>query len=233
MRHSIDPSPIRAVLFDLDNTLNDRTRSWEKFVATLIDPVEPLVKSGNAAQILSVILQADQGGYRPKDQFLADLQQNLDWTSTPTIEELHHLWRQQFPRCMVHRKGAIELLTKLKQNDLPVGIVTNGSTSMQQAKIDHMGLGMLVQTIVISESVGVKKPDRKIFEIALQGVEVAASETIFIGDNAEADIVGPSKMGMRTVWVRNGLSWEHATFKPDYEIDDLREIYSIMNYERR
>ncbi len=219
-----DRPPIRGVLFDLDDTLNDRARSWMEFARLLTRPDTGYLKPCAPAIVHEIILRADQAGYRPKAELFEELRTALPWRSNPSAIEIEKLWRLHFPACMVVREGARELLAALRQRGLRTGIVSNGRADMQRAKIEHMGLGPLVDAIVISGEVGVAKPDRRIFEMALDAIGTTAEETVFVGDHPESDIVGSAKMGMRTVWLANGRTWPTSYAKPTFQIAVFSEV---------
>jgi putative hydrolase of the HAD superfamily len=68
-------------------------------------------------------------------------------------------------------------------------------------KVEAMGLTSLLEVMVISEEVGIKKPDPRIFRMALDRLGVDASEAVFVGDNLELDIAGARGVGMRALWL--------------------------------
>jgi putative hydrolase of the HAD superfamily len=218
----------RAVLFDLDDTLNDRSRSWMTFVAMIADPVEGYLLECVPADVHRKIIDADRGGYRPKDELFAELQKELPWKSPKTAEQIETLWRQQFPRCMAIRASVKDVLNDLRHRGVRTGIVTNGRADGQRAKIEHMGLSNLVDTIVISGLLGFKKPDRRIYEAALNALAVKPEETLFVGDNPESDVIGPLQLGMKTAWLANGRDWLHADGVPDFTIAEIAELGCVL-----
>jgi putative hydrolase of the HAD superfamily len=85
-----------------------------------------------------------------------------------------------------------EVLDNLKSHGIILGIITNGSPFSQNRKIDALGIREYLSTIIISDSVNVKKPDEKIFAIALEEINVSASDTWYIGDHPVNDILRSS-----------------------------------------
>lgn len=75
-----------------------------------------------------------------------------------------------------------------------------------------------------------KKPDARIFQIALEAIGVVAADAIFVGDHPELDIVGPAKVGMRTVWLENGRPWPKDKAEPDYRIAAFSEFDEVLAY---
>jgi len=66
-----------------------------------------------------------------------------------------------------------------------------------------MGIRPLFSVVLISEEVGIKKPDARIFRMGLEKFEVTAPEAIFVGDNPALDVAGPMAVGIRAIW----LNW--------------------------
>jgi putative hydrolase of the HAD superfamily len=99
------------------------------------------------------------------------------------------------------------VLAELRSKGFKVGIVTNGETDFQTRHINALGLADLVDTILISESEGVRKPEREIFTHAALRLGVDPEGCIFVGDNPAADILGAHAAGMRTVWLSHGGEW--------------------------
>lgn len=65
--------------------------------------------------------------------------------------------------------------------------------------VDHLELGDLFATVVVSGRVGVEKPDPAIYQIALEAAGVEAGEAVMVGDSLEADVLGPSRVGIRGI----------------------------------
>ncbi len=80
--------------------------------------------------------------------------------------------------------------------------VTNGPCDLQCEKISRSGLQSYFPVRVISREVGVRKPDPRIFAIALERLGVDAADAVFVGDSPKHDIAGASAVGMKTVWLR-------------------------------
>ncbi len=95
--------------------------------------------------------------------------------------------------------GATALLRHL-HGRVPVAIVTNNRTAEQEEKLAVLGLADYVDALIISESVGVSKPDPAIFRIALEAVDAAPREAVMVGDSWASDVLGARASGIRAVW---------------------------------
>lgn len=130
------------------------------------------------------------------------------------------------PRQTLLYPNTIELLDKLLQK-YQMHIITNGFEEVQFIKIENSGLGMYFDQIITSERAGYKKPDRRIFDFAMQQAGAKPHESIIIGDDPEADILGAQQVGMDQIWVKHppvkpGIS------APTYSVDRLLDITQIL-----
>lgn len=123
-----------------------------------------------------------------------------------------------FPNCM-------EMLEKLK-GKYKLHLITNGFDVVQEHKVKNSGLKDYFPYMLTAESAGIKKPDIKIFELALSDTGATPSNSIMIGDSYEADILGGRNAGMRTIWF-------HTTAQniPEGEVvvHDLADIHPLLS----
>jgi len=192
---------LRAVLFDLDDTLTDRARSIDRLIPVFSDHFGDDLENHDLDEIRRCIHAGDGGGYASQEHLGAHLQSLLRWRRVPDVEQLVAFWRDRFPRCNVERTGVTPTLQTLHQRGLKLGVVSNGSISSQSPKLDVMGVRSLFSVILISEEVGIKKPDPRIFQIALDKLNLLPSETIFVGDNPVLDVAGSRAVGLRGIWL--------------------------------
>jgi len=103
-----------------------------------------------------------------------------------------------------------------------MGLVSNGRTKVQAAKIEASGISRFFSSVCISEAIGVKKPDREIFIKCLDDLSVKPLDAVFVGDNPSLDIEPAKALGMRAVWRRNGCFPEPKSCDGIYSnIDEL------------
>lgn len=112
-----------------------------------------------------------------------------------------------------------------------VGLITNGPTAIQRPKIELLEIEPLFPVIVVSEEAGVWKPDPRIFHIALDQLNVAAADAIYVGDSAEHDVPGAHAAGLRAVWInRLGIDWP-GDRRPDAEIRNLYDLLPLLGID--
>lgn len=122
--------------------------------------------------------------------------------------------------------GTIETLGRLEKQ-YQLHIITNGFEEVQYIKLEKSGLERFFRKIITSERAGYKKPDRRIFEFAMQEAGAHPEHSIIIGDDPEADIYGAKQFGIDQIWVK------HPPVKPaiesaTFEVDSLAEINRIL-----
>lgn len=123
-------------------------------------------------------------------------------------------------------EGTIEVLNYLKPK-YNLHIITNGFKEVQNKKIEASNIKQYFDVIVTSESVGVKKPNPKIFEFALKEANAKPEESIMVGDSFEADVLGSLAMKMQPIFYSEISKNELDTDKI-ITINSLNEILQYL-----
>jgi len=121
--------------------------------------------------------------------------------------------------------GAHETL-KYLNSKYNLYIITNGFNEVQFVKMENSNLDQYFDKVFTSENAGVQKPNKKIFEYALNSVNAKKCESIMIGDDLEVDIRGAKKYGLDQVFF-NVVGCEHNE-DITYEIDSLKKLQEIL-----
>ena len=127
---------------------------------------------------------------------------HLELKNSSLAEKLYADFKDRYGNEPVPFPDVSETL-KLLRRKYRIGLVSNGRTKGQTAKINACGISEFFSSICISESVGCKKPDAAIFQACLDELSVQPNEAVFVGDNPIVDIEPAKKLGMFTVWVKN------------------------------
>ncbi|HVC32918.1 MAG TPA: HAD family hydrolase [Chloroflexota bacterium] len=218
-----------AVLFDLDDTLIDRSKSLARFAAVLSGAYDHQFAMVDTRALYAIIRSADGGGYQPRERVAEDLARLLPWRNAPTPRQLATFWDTHFPLCSQPTSELVETLTWLRARGLKTGIVTNGRVASQGRKISLLGLDELVDSVVISEAVGIKKPDQRIFAIALGQLNVPPAEAWFVGDHPANDVLGAAAARLTPVWFRRDTTWPDGYPPPRLSITGLHEIIALLS----
>lgn len=138
-------------------------------------------------------------------------------------EVLHTDYLRILGQCSALVPGARTLLEHIKARGLKIGVLSNGFKEVQFDKLRSGGVLDMIDCIVLSDEIDINKPDRRIFDYALQKAGTTAEQSIMIGDNPDTDIKGALNAGWRAVFFnRNNLPIE---FVEDVTtVNDLRDI---------
>jgi putative hydrolase of the HAD superfamily len=184
---------LKAVLFDLDNTLVDRDRAFLECVRARF--------SDRAVQ--AQLIRLDQGGR-------GDRRRLFDFWAQHTEGLIN---QEAFGQFLAQRlQPDADLLDALRilSNRVKLGIITNGSGGTQRAKVKAAGLMGVIppDRVWVSEEVGKAKPDPEIFLLACQALDESPAHCLFVGDQESDDEAGAKGAGMRSRRVNAVLSGE-------------------------
>ena len=220
---------IKAVLFDLDGTLLDRDASLKKFIDSQYNRLHPFLSHIPKEDYKKRFVELDSRGYVWKDRVYRQLIDEFKIVGI-TWEQLLDDYLTQFKHHCVPFPNLIELLEYLKSENIKLGMITNGYTSLQYGNIKALGIEKYFKTIVISEQEGIKKPDSEIFIRALKRLGSNATESMYVGDHPINDVQASKLVGMRGVWKRD-CYW-NSPVEADFIIDDLLELEHIVNHNQ-
>ena len=124
--------------------------------------------------------------------------------------------------------GALEALAALRERAIPLAILTNGWSPLQQMKITRALGPQAIATVLVSDQLGVAKPARAAFD-ALAGLFDGPREAMwYVGDNARVDVGGALAAGLRAIWLdREGQTYPPELPPPTAVIHHLRELEAL------
>ena len=223
---------IKSIFFDLDHTLWDFeknselsfkkifkkytiTINFEKFIEAYIPINFKYWKLYRNGEISKEFLRYN----RLKEVFnLFDYE-----IDDKIINNISHDYIEFLPENNKLMDGAIEILEYLKPK-YRLFIITNGFREVQDKKLKNSNIKHYFEAIYDSESVGVKKPDPKIFRHALIDSGSKSQESLMVGDNYEADVLGAKKLNINTIhFVAHGEEI-HNKNETIYKLIDLKSI---------
>ncbi|RIX53682.1 HAD family hydrolase [Paenibacillus nanensis] len=217
---------IQAVIFDLDNTLLDRTRTFRSFAARFIAAYFGHVKT--TEDILERIIVLDQDGYKDKSELFDELLDEMPWKAKPLKSELMSFYETEYVNNAVLMNQAKEVLKHVKSK-YQTALITNGRTAIQYGKIDKLDIRKDFDCILVSEEAGVKKPDPTIYRMAIDRLGLQPDQCIYVGDHPINDIQGAADCGMEAIWLKVNQPWrEELTAKPLYVIFQLEELLHLL-----
>ena len=112
-----------------------------------------------------------------------------------------------------------------------LGIIANQSPGTQE-RLDKWGIGQYFDVVMASAEAGCAKPDPKLFTMALDEAGCEPGEAFMVGDRLDNDIIPAKKLGMKTVWVRQGFaiyqSIDDESERPDHIVDSIDELPDLF-----
>lgn len=112
-----------------------------------------------------------------------------------------------------------------------IGIIANQSLGTKE-RLEQHGILQYIDLVIASAEEGVAKPDKRIFEIALNRSNCKPDEAVMVGDRIDNDIVPAKRMGMRTIWIKQGYGqyWDitDEVEKADCTVHSLMEICNVL-----
>jgi putative hydrolase of the HAD superfamily len=231
-------SKIKAILFDIDDTLFDRSKAQHQILELFKREYAELFTDIEEHMVNTAFLEADRisteaffatGSIetvraRRFEIFLAMLGIEQDHA-----ESMLSLYLDNYAKVEAEMDGAITVLNELA-GKYQLGVISNGLADSQYQKLESIGVRNLFECIVISEEVEVQKPDSRIFWKASGQLKRKPDECVYIGNSYNIDILGAMEAGMIACWFNpGGTRPVEQQKKPDYEINSMAEILQAFN----
>ena len=249
----IHEMPIRAVVFDLFDTLVDllsenmpRSEVAGRMIPDAFLRLHALTAEHGPVELddfLSAMRKLEkqflESHYSkqielPTEERFAALARGLDLHDPELIDALvttHMGAVYEHVRVVEHHREVLESL----RDTARLGLCSNFShVPTAERVLDEAQLSDLFDAIVISETVGIRKPRQEIFQATLDALGVDPHETLHVGDSLKADVEGAAALGIRTVWITRRIPnpetalREFAGPDPDFQIGDLAELPEIL-----
>ena len=129
-------------------------------------------------------------------------------------------------------EDAFEVLKDIRKNGCQVAMIANAYSTDARNIIKATSLQDYFDAIIISEEVGIEKPCRRIFEVALAELGIKAENAVMVGNRIDTDIVGANRFGMKSVWFRWNDRYSGTMYsgeeKPDFIINSLSELPGLL-----
>ncbi|UCG95015.1 MAG: TIGR02253 family HAD-type hydrolase [archaeon] len=222
---------IKAVLFDLDNTLIDFIKMKricsEEAVSAMTDAGLPLSKEKGVKILYELYREYGIENQKIFQEFLNKVSGKIDKRILAEGISAYRKVKAGFLKPYPH---VVSTLIKLKEKGLKLGIVSDAPELQGWIRLADMRIIYFFDTVVTLGETGKKKPSKKPFQIALKKLGLKPEEILFVGEDPERDIKGAKALGMKTALALYGLGYRKrpVKIKADYEIRDVAEILKIV-----
>lgn len=221
---------IRAIVFDLDNTLVDFMRMKHEAVEAAIDG---MIDAGLGLPREAVRARIDaiyqELGLEYQNVFDRLLESELGEIDPKILASGIVAYRRARGSAMVLYPHVQMTLLELAKRGIRLGVVSDAPRSQVWLRLCDLSLQHTFDAVVTFEDTGERKPSPAPFREVLRRLGVEAGDALMIGDWAERDVVGGRSLGMKTVFARYGDTFGTQESGADYDIQDVFELVAIAD----
>ncbi len=205
----------KAVIFDFDDTLQDRVTAFLTVARRLMERHMTAVSEEEREEYAYQMFAENCGGYVDYNVFFHSFVERWPFDEGVTGDQLLWEYRRLFPLCSKLFPETVEVLKTLRQRGYRIGIITNGSALMQNRKLDVTGLRPYLDLALVSEDEGIHKPNPALFTRLAERLCVAPENCVFVGDHPQNDVRGARDAGMQAVYLNSRQLDEHPDGVPE------------------
>ena len=223
---------IKAVVFDLDNTLVDfmamKSQAVEAAIRAMQDAGLKLPSEDIKGRINEIYKQKGIEFQSVFDELLYNEFSKIDYKilSSGVIA-----YRRAREAALVPYPHVYLTLMELMKMHMKLGVVSDAPAKEAWLRLCYLNFHHMVDAVVTFDDTGERKPAPGPFRKVLDKLGVKAGEALMIGDWAERDVVGAKQVGMKTVFARYGDTFGTVNANADYDISDIAELVSIVRKE--
>ncbi len=220
---------IKAVIFDLDNTLVDfmkmKRRAIEEAIPAMIDSGLS-ISFEDADKIIDEIYKEQGIEYQQVfDVFLQRVLKKIDYK---ILSAGIVAYRKAREAALIPYPHVYPTLHKLMKMGIKMGILSDAPVKEAWLRLAYLNLHHIFDAVITFEDTGVRKPNPAPFLAVLGKLNLKADEALMVGDWAERDIVGAKNIGMKTAFARYGDTFNTLKHNADYELNDISELIDII-----
>ena len=232
--------PPKAILFDLDDTIisfdSHTKQTWEKICKDFTEKYNlfPYKKLFNSINEIASWYWSDEERHRigrlnPKQtrrNIVISALEKLNCNDIKFGMEIADNYSDLHEKMITLFPNALETIQKFSKMGIKLGLLTNGNSKMQNAKINKFNLASYFEICLVEEELGFGKPDKRVFKIALEKLNVKSKDAWMVGDNLIWDIQGAQASGIFAIWndfANKGLP-ENSKIIPDRIINNISEL---------
>lgn len=215
---------VTAVFFDFDDTLQSRAGAFRLYCSDFLSRYFPEVTGDEKEKKMDEMEEHVDGGYKSREEYWPEMIELWGWKNPPELEVLVKDFNENFGKRVVMREGSVEMLKELKKRGYKLGMITNGNSLLQNTKLDTAGIRDLFDMSVVSDDIGIWKPDKRIFEYGMEKLGVSKEQSLYVGDHPVNDIQGALGAGMNVLWMNYGSFEGQAT----EGVEGIKECYELL-----
>ena len=222
------PTPVDAVLFDLDDTLCRYRRSSATVLEAAFERAgfDPLFEPTAYYDRYDDYLETSSSIGELREQCFGDLAVDAGYDRAAGVAVAAAFTEERDQRAIDPLPGVPDVLESLA-SDYRLGLVTNGDPVMQREKLAALELTDAFETAVYAGYDTAPKPDPEPFEVALEALETPPERAVYVGNSLSSDVAGAQAAGMRSIWVPASTeAIAESELEPVHRLESLADIRS-------
>jgi len=224
---------IKAIIFDVDNTLIDFIQMKEMGIqASATAMIDAGLDKSRKSIVKRLWELLDNYGYEDKKVFQRYIKEMLGKVDYRILAHAINAYRNTRIGFMKPFPHVMQTLSELHRRGIRFAVVTDAPRLKAYLRLTAMRIEHLFDVIVTFEDTKKHKPHREPFKVALRKMKLAPEECIMIGDNPSRDIMGAKKLGFTTVFAKYGNPQFTGKSGADYDIKDFSELLKMIEKKK-
>ncbi|RPI02330.1 MAG: TIGR02253 family HAD-type hydrolase [Ignavibacteriae bacterium] len=220
---------IKAVIFDLDNTLVD-------FMLMKRQAIDAAINAMRDAGLKLSIEEIRKGIDEIYEERGMEFQKVFDELMYREFSKIDYkilsagviAYRRAREAALVPYPHVPMTLIELSKMHVKLGVVSDAPAKEAWLRLCYLNFHYLFDAVVTFEDTGMRKPNPEPFRKILEMLQIQPSEAVMVGDWAERDVLGAAQVGMKTIFARYGNTFGTEISHADYDIDDISQVIDIV-----
>ena len=220
---------IKAIIFDLDNTLLDFMKMKQFAVKAAITAMNEAGLNIDEDQAYKDIFKLyESKGWENQQVFDDFLMQNFGKVSNKILAAGIVSYRRAREATLLVYPNVNKTLIELIKIGIQLAVVSDAPSREAWMRLYYLNLHHVFDPVLTYDDSGAHKPSPKPFEMALDILNVNSDEALMIGDWPDRDVVGASQIGMKTIFARYGDTFGTVDSGADWDVNDIYEVVNIV-----
>jgi len=220
---------IKAIIFDLDNTLLDFMKMKQFSVKAAITAMNEAGLNVDEVEAYNDIFKLyETNGWENQQVFDDYLNQTIGKVSNKILAAGIVSYRRAREATLLVYPNVNKTLIQLIKMDIKLAVVSDAPSREAWMRLYYLNLHHVFDTVLTYDDSKERKPSPKPFEMALNILNVNSEEALMIGDWPDRDVVGAKKIGMKTIFARYGDTFGTIDSGADWDVNDIYEVVNII-----
>jgi putative hydrolase of the HAD superfamily len=225
---------LKAIIFDLDNTLVDFMLMKKQAIDAAINAMRDAGLKLSIDEIRQRINQIyNERGIEFQSVFDELLYREFSKIDHKILSAGVIAYRRAREAALVPYPHVTMTLIELLKMQLKLGVVSDAPGKEAWLRLCYLNFHHLFDAVVTFDDTGMRKPNPEPFRKVLEMLHIEPSEGLMVGDWAERDVLGAAQVGMKTVFARYGNTFGTEISNANYDIDDITQVIDIVKEENR